>query len=181
MKYWLLTTEFPPFYGGGIGTYCVNTAEMLASQGYSVTVITPGADVGPSYKKESINNYSVVTFDPRHVEFSAYMGYHATLSYRFAEVVEQLIADIGTPDLIESQDYQGIAYYVIQFKLIKQGLLDNVPIIITLHSPAFLYLAVNRVPLYKFPEYQVCEMEKQSNNNENISSSPCFINLNWIT
>ena len=162
MNYWLLTTEFPPFYGGGIATYCKNTAEMLAQQGYSVTVITPAPDPGYTCKKETFNNYAVIKFDPHHREFSKYAGYYATLSYRFAEVVEQLIAEGNLPDVIESQDYQGIAYYLIQFKLLKKGLLNNVPVIITLHSPAFLYLDVNRVPLYRFPDYQVCEMEKQT-------------------
>jgi len=162
MKYWLLTTEFPPFYGGGIATYCANTVEMLSAEGYSVTVITPADQTGVPYKKQLFNNYTVVQFDPHHPEFSAYMGYHAALSYRFAETVEHLIKEEGPPDMIESQDYQGIAYYLVQFKYLKQGLLNDIPIVITLHSPAFLYLDVNRVPLYKFPDYQVCEMEKQT-------------------
>jgi len=162
MNYWLLTTEFPPFYGGGIATYCVNTAEMLAGQGYSITVITPDSDTGSFYKKETVNNYTVMRFDPYHSKFANYIGYYAGLSYRFAEVVEQLIEEGNIPDMIESQDYQGIAYYLLQFKLLKQGPLNNIPVIITLHSPAFLYLNINRVPLYKFPDYQVCEMEKQT-------------------
>ena len=33
LKYWLLTTEYPPFFGGGIGTYCAITAKMLAEEG----------------------------------------------------------------------------------------------------------------------------------------------------
>jgi len=162
MNYWLLTTEFPPFYGGGIATYCLNTAEMLAGQGYSVTVITPGTDSTSSLKKEATGTYKVIRFDPRHSEFEKYIGYFGGLSYRFAEVAEQLIAEGNIPDIIESQDYQGIAYYLLQFKLLKQGPLSNVPVVITLHSPAFVYLDVNRTPLYKFPEYQACEMEKQA-------------------
>ncbi len=162
MNYWLLTTEFPPFYGGGIATYSANTAEMLVQHGYTVTVITPDADAAFPYKKETVDNYTVIRFDPRHSEFEKYMGQYAERSYRFAEVVEQLIREQNLPDVIESQDYQGIAYYLLQFKLLKDGPLGGIPIIITLHSPAFVYLDVNRVPLYKFPDYQVCEMEKHS-------------------
>ena len=38
MNYWLLTSEYPPFFGGGISTYCYHTAKMLYQYGHNVSV-----------------------------------------------------------------------------------------------------------------------------------------------
>src|SRR5882724_5124759 len=40
--------------------------------------------------------------------------------------------------------------------------MTDIPILLTLHSPAFIYLDYNRVPLYRFPDFWTCEMEKQA-------------------
>ena len=52
MKYWLLTTEYPPLHGGGISTYCYFTAQMLAGAGYAVTVFT---------QNESVDDFTIST------------------------------------------------------------------------------------------------------------------------
>ena len=39
MKIWILTTEYPPAFGGGIGTYVENVAKMYSQKGDSVKVI----------------------------------------------------------------------------------------------------------------------------------------------
>jgi hypothetical protein len=38
MKIWLLTTEYPPVFGGGIATYCIHTARMLTLHSHEITV-----------------------------------------------------------------------------------------------------------------------------------------------
>ncbi len=159
IKYWLLTTEFPPFYGGGISTYCFHTAQMLAANGYEVTVFV--ADDSVEGIKETVQNaITVIRFDSGQADTRASLNVTAKRSLAFAQVIKRYVEKTGRPDLIEAQDYQGIAYYLLQFKLTLDKELKDIPVLITLHSPAFVYLEYNKVPTYKFPDFWTCEMEK---------------------
>ncbi len=162
MNYWLLTTEYPPSHGGGISTYCRFTVQMLAEAGYTVTVFT---------QDDSMTDYTITLESPaiRIIRFNSnrnnlhsFLGYASRLAYNFADVVRMMIETESKPDFIEAQDYMGIAYYLIQFKHTGYDFLSNVPIIVTLHSPAFIYLSYNRVPIYRFPDFWTGEMEKQT-------------------
>jgi glycosyltransferase involved in cell wall biosynthesis len=162
LKYWLLTTEYPPDHGGGISTYCYFTAQMLASAGHDVTVFT-NDDITVDFKiTEAFKNIRLLRFNSNREGYHKFLGYTARLSYAFAGMVRKMIAEEGKPDLIEAQDYLGIAYYITQFKHTGYAWLSGVPILITLHSPAFIYLRYNRVPVYRFPDYWTGEMEKQA-------------------
>ena len=162
MKYWLLTTEYPPLHGGGISTYCHFTANMLVRAGYDVTVITQDDKVVDISIKTEHKNLRIIHFNSNPQGLNKFLGYAARLSYAFASLVQRIIEIEGKPDFIEAQDYLGIAYYLTQFKHTGYSFLSNVPIIITLHSPAFIYLEYNRVPTYRFPDFWTCEMEKQA-------------------
>ena len=162
MNYWLLTTEYPPLHGGGISTYCRFTAEMLAEKNYAVTVFIPDDSVNDFTITNESTKIRLVKFNSNRNGLHAFLGYSARLSYAFATAVKQMIEKEGKPDFIEAQDYLGIAYYLTQFKHCGYDFLVDVPIVITLHSPAFIYLEYNRVPIYKFPDFWTGEMEKQT-------------------
>src|SRR5438045_9284682 len=115
MRYWLLTTEFPPFFGGGISTYCAITAQMLQKSGHQVTVFLP--DFSASGVKESYQEQvRVIRFVPRQTDAHQFLGFTASLSYEFAEVVKRYILEEGKPDMLEAHEYKGIAYFIQQFK-----------------------------------------------------------------
>ncbi|MEJ8804059.1 glycosyltransferase [Pontibacter sp. H249] len=159
MQYWLLTTEYPPFYGGGISTYCFNTARMLAERGYYVTIFL-NDEVVDDYIVEEQDKIRIIRFNASTGETNQFLGYAANLSYRFLEIVKTFIKSEGAPDIIESQEYLGIAYYLLQHKFIRYEWYKNTKFIITLHSPAFLYLEYNQVPLFQYPNYWIGEMER---------------------
>ncbi|MEO5683250.1 MAG: glycosyltransferase [Chitinophagaceae bacterium] len=162
MKYWLLTTEYPPQHGGGISTYCFFTAQMLAEAGHAVTIFV-NDDSQADYKiSNEAGLQRVIHFNINCYGLAQSLGYTARLSYAFAGIVKEIIESEGKPDFIESQDYLGIAYYLTQYKHTGYSFLSGVPIILTIHSPAFIYLLYNRVPVYRFPDYWTGEMEKQS-------------------
>jgi len=171
MKYWLLTTEYPPFYGGGIGTYCYHTAAMMQALGCEVTVIISD-DTVRDRKEQFKEGIRIVRFNTDSNHLSDVLGHIARLSYAFADIVKTLILEDGSPDVIESQDYLGIAYYLTQYRHLGYPFLRNVPIVITLHSPAFIYLDYNRVPVYRFPDFWTCEMEKQAIRAADLLISP---------
>ena len=162
MNYWLLTTEYPPFYGGGIGTYCQFAAQMLSAAGHAVTVFVPDESIQDYVLEQERPGITLVRFHPERGGLHAVLGKTARLSHAFADMVRVVTGLRGKPDFIEAQDYLGIAYYLTQFKHIGYDWLADVPILITLHSPAFVYLEYNRVPTYRFPDFWTCEMEKQA-------------------
>ena len=162
MKYWLLTTEYPPMHGGGISTYCYFTAAMLINAGFDVTVFTQNEKVADFRIEETSKNLRIIYFNSNPGNLNKFLGYAAGLSYAFAGIVKRIIEKEDKPDYIEAQDYLGIAYYLTQYKHLGYSFLKNIPIIITLHSPAFIYLEYNKVPTFRFPDYWTCEMEKQA-------------------
>ncbi len=159
MIIWLLSSEFPPDFGGGISTYCLETAQMFSSFGHKVTVITQDFSVNhlASEKKE---NYTIVRFNPNKYYTSSFLGYEANLSYAFAQAVKELVEKEGPPDIIESQEYMGIAYYLLQYKWLQYQFFKDLKIVITLHAPSFLYWEYNKVPTYQLPYFWIGEMER---------------------
>lgn len=159
-KYFLLTTEFPPFYGGGIATYCQHTVKMLTERGHEVTVILPDKNLEKESEiEEREANLRVLKFKPGG-EYYRYLGWFFGLSYHFSEVVKRLIEEEGLPDIIEAQDYLGIAYYLLQRKYALERPFRELKVLITLHTPKFICDLYNEAPSYKFPEYTVGEAEK---------------------
>ncbi len=171
MNYWLLTTEYPPFHGGGISTYCRFTASMLAAAGHPVTVFVPDDGV-TDWELESAGGITLIRFNSDRNKLHASLGYTARLSYAFADMVRKRIEEVGAPDLIEAQDYLGIAYYLTQFKYTGYPFIQGIPILITLHSPAFIYLEYNRTPVDRFPDFWTGEMEKQAIRAADLLISP---------
>jgi glycosyltransferase involved in cell wall biosynthesis len=159
LKYWLLTTEYPPYFGGGISTYCYHTARMLEEKGHSVTVFIPDEQVKDHTIIET-GSIRQVKFNTNRTGTGSFLGYVPKLSYEFAVIVRDLIRKEGKPDFIESQDYLAIPYYLLQFKLLGYPEFQEIPVILTLHSPAFLYLLYNREGIYEFPNYWTGELEK---------------------
>jgi glycosyltransferase involved in cell wall biosynthesis len=159
VTYWLLTTEYPPFFGGGIGTYCKFTAALLAEKGHAVSVFINDAAVDTTQisKKDGIR---IVRFNPSGTNASVYLGHVTNISYEFAHIVKTFIEKEGKPDIIEAQEYLGIAYYLLQYKHLLYDWCKDVPVLITMHSPSFLYMEYNHVPMYRYPNYWICEMER---------------------
>jgi len=159
MKYWLLTSEFPPLYGGGISTYAVETAKMFSAKGDDVTVFTQNFNIDKIQIK-TFESFRVIYFNPNTYFTKSFLGYEANLSYAFSQVVKEIAQKEEIPDIIESQEYMGIAYYLLQFKCLQYPTFKGLKIIITLHAPSFLYLEYNKVPYYKLPYFWIGEMER---------------------
>lgn len=159
MDIWFLTSEYPPDYGGGISTYIDNVSTMLANKGHNITVIVRDPHV--SSIDYPLPNLRVVRFKHMIGEQYSRMGYWAALSYQYAEEVIKLIKIDGVkPDIIETQEYSAIGYYLLQKKWCKDYYLEDIPIVTHLHTPTFELARVNQSPRYKFPTYWIGQMEK---------------------
>jgi len=158
MRYWIITKEFPPAYGGGIGTYCYHAAKMLQQNGWDVSVFIGGTNV----QKDNVQfreGIRIIEFANRSGAWNI-LGYDAALSYEFGEIIRTYLEREGLPDVIESQEYAGIAYYILQYKHLNYPLFKDLKVLLTLHAPSFLYNDYNRVPRYQLPYFWTSEMER---------------------
>lgn len=159
MKIWLLTTEFPPAFGGGIGTYCYHTSRMLAQNGHEVTIfINDGNETNPEVVITD-NGIRIIRFRPGQKEFYRYLGWVAALSYEFSELVELFIETEGKPDIVECQDYLGIGYFLLQKKHTNWPLIKDIRIVTTAHTPHYICDEYNQLPTSILPDYWTGEME----------------------
>lgn len=172
MKIWFLTSEIPTYNPGGIARYIDNFARYLAKAGHEVLVISRAEQAGV---REIVPGYRLHAFRPnwdapagsesgRPVDDARFpynlFDYWTALSFQFAEVVKEIVEREGPPDVIEAQEYNGIAYYLQQRQLTEPGYLEDVPVVINTHSPDFLLRSYNEEPAYQFPVYWNGQMEK---------------------
>jgi glycosyltransferase involved in cell wall biosynthesis len=159
MKYWIITTEYPPAYGGGIGTYCYHNAAMLKNAGWDVTVFIQGRKLQQEEVKEQ-DGIRVIYFPIGNDEVWDYLGYETALAFEFAAITEKYLQQEGAPDVLESQEYSGIAYFILQYKHLGYPFFKNLSVLLTLHAPSFLYNDYNRLPSYELPYFWIGEMER---------------------
>lgn len=160
MKVWLLTTEYPPFFGGGIGTYCAHTVRMLVSRGHQVTVFVNDDTIGREWIETTDGATRIVRFTHLADAKPPCLGHVAATSLKLSEVVEAFIRREGPPDIIESQEFLGLPYFLLQKKKTLWPEFQAIPIVITLHSPTFVCKRINQEPLYRLPDYWIGEMER---------------------
>jgi len=115
VTYWLLTSEYPPFFGGGISTYGYFTAKMLVQNGHSVSVFINDATV-TTFSETHIENVRIIRVNPDGTAAASFLGHTTNVSYAFAQTLKNYIEKEGAPDVIEAQEYLGIAYYLLQYK-----------------------------------------------------------------
>lgn len=157
MRILLLTSEFPPSFGGGIGMYVEKVARML-SEHHHVTVLVRDEESSIEHWN---NQLRIVRF--KHCQGKVYqqLGYWTALAYQYYEEVISLIEKDGIkPDIIEVQDYNAIGYYLLQYRYLGQELLSNIPIVVHLHTPTFELDRINQYARYRFPNYWIGQMEK---------------------
>lgn len=171
MKYWLITTEYPPIHGGGISTYALHTARMLLNKGHQVKVFIHDYNVISTLEKD-IEGVGVVYFNHEQICVQQALGHTAAMAFTYATVLQDYICKEGKPDYIETQDYLGIGYYLQQRKQVLDSSFQDIPIVVTMHAPGFLYLAYNQIPQYKLPDFWTGEMEKSSIRSADILISP---------
>jgi glycogen synthase len=173
MRIWLLTSEIPQEISAGIARYVETWARVLGAAGHEVvilahmrkpcdTTLAPGVRLIGVVPRDFLLNEPNPGGQPdTHPAYPYNIFAHwPAFSYQLAEEVIKLLQHLPPPDVIESQEYVAIPYFLLQRKLTENTPLKNVPILVHLHSPSFELSRVNQVPRYRFPEYWEGQMEK---------------------
>ncbi|HEU5088704.1 MAG TPA: glycosyltransferase [Roseiflexaceae bacterium] len=171
----MLTSETPQEYAGGIARYVDNFARIASAAGHDLTVI---ARTNEEIDLQVAKNFRLLGFEPRYRNLEqptpaeatdrhpAYpyniLGFWPGLSYEMAETVLGLLKRQPAPDVIESQEYGALPYYLLQRKLTERGPLEQIPIVTHLHSASYDLMRINQAPRYRFPDYWIGQMEKFS-------------------
>jgi glycogen synthase len=152
MRIGLVTTEFPPFYGGGIGTYCGSLTRALVQAGHDVHVLVPGSVTG------TIDGVTIHPFDPPKPspddtlpEGLRQFGEGFERSYYLAARLRTFVRDTGV-EIIESQEYLGLVYHALYERLWREDPL-RVPIVVTLHGGTADLLEADGLPKYGLVGY----------------------------
>lgn len=133
---------------------------MLAEKGHEVAVFVYDNSVKNTTITIEAENIRIIRFSPHRTGACESLGFSTHISYEYAAIVKEFIEKEGKPDIIESQEYLGIAYFLLLFKWLEYEWCKNVPVVITAHSPAFIYLPYNQVSIYKYPIWWISEMER---------------------
>jgi glycosyltransferase involved in cell wall biosynthesis len=163
MRIWLLTSELPSGIAAGIARYIDNFARLLGQRGHDVAIVAPAAE---SVEREFAPGVRLVTFAahdgaaPRGRYPYDVIGRTPGRSFEIAEVAFALAEKAGAPDVIESQEYDALPYYLLQRKLTERTALERTPVVVHLHGPLFDIARVNQEPRYRFPGYWLGQMEK---------------------
>ncbi|MFN9480709.1 MAG: glycosyltransferase [Betaproteobacteria bacterium] len=157
---WLLTTEFPPYAGGGIGTYCEEFVACADAATLRLTVFVSDWSLEDRVVRHELRGHRVLRFNPGIVSRTPGLQGPAQLADAFWRVVAEAIQSEGRPDVIESQDYLGISYFIAQRRLTMRTPLTGVPLAITLHTPEYAAFDCNGSTQYQLPQYWTGEMER---------------------
>jgi len=175
MRIWLVSSELPHEIAGGIARYVDNFARLAGAAGHEVVVFARSQEARDSEIAPNVRLIGIVpnserltdktkSDDPaRHPSYPyGMLGWWPALSYQMAEAVLQYANDLALPDIIESQEYAGLPYFLLQRRLTERTLLEQVPVLVHMHSAHFDLARVNQQPRYRFPDYWVGQMEKFS-------------------
>jgi glycosyltransferase involved in cell wall biosynthesis len=132
---------------------------MLSKKGHEVTVFVDDRSIS-SIVIEQAAEARIIRFNPDLTNTDAFLGNTTHLSFEFAMILKKFIEEEGKPHIIESQDYNGIGYFLLQNKACLADWCKEIPVVVTLHSPSFLYMEYNEAPLYDRPNFWIGEMER---------------------
>ncbi len=162
LRYWMILSEFPPSFGGGIATYGREITAALRQSGHDVTVFIPGepdqSEVFASIRPDGIKVVYVGLTRGDMLDHA--LSWWQLFSHRTCAHLVELIAAGERPDVIEVQDYGAPGYYLLKHRLLNGGTLGDIPVVMFCHSPMFEIAVADEVPAYKFPTYGVGRTEK---------------------
>lgn len=163
MNIWLLTGEYPPDYGGGIAAYSYHTAQMLSQRGHGLTVFAASEHVPHGWEiEEQTPGLRIIRFAANQTPEGQALGPWARWSFDAASVLAEFSRKEGGPDILESQEYLGMAYFSLQRRLTLDDHLKNIPILVTAHTPLYICQRYDQSLNYRFPGYWIGEMERAS-------------------
>ncbi len=160
---WYLTAEYPPFFGGGIGTYSSLTVAGWLGEGHRVTVFLYDASVmEPGLVVDTPQPaLTVVRFGGAYGGKAAgALDEAAQVSWQYSDAVADWARRLGPPDILETQDFNGVAYFLLMRQRALDGAVPSFPVVVTAHNPNFILDAYEHRTRHLLPRYWTGHMER---------------------
>lgn len=157
----LISREYPPFIGGGIGTYTVRMARALAARGHEPVVVTVGDTDTPIVEEDggvrvvrlpfldhvdgqpdwSAPRGSILASPTGPACHAAFWAFHreSVLAMQLREHLPWLL-ETFEPAFIEAPDTGALLWFILNERRLGRGPLaemgaDGPPVVVHLHSP----------------------------------------------
>jgi glycosyltransferase involved in cell wall biosynthesis len=174
MRICLVSREYPPFFGGGIGTYNVQFSRALAAAGHQVTIVTVSDD-GCEHRQRH-GNLTIVRlpFIHRHdwsgphpaiatpLTRAAFHTFAAVsvFALQAASALPRLHDELGF-DIVEAPDTEALSWFVLNARRTAGVWARSGPAILTcIHSPTDWIAHWNRRPLRHPQLHELVSMER---------------------
>jgi glycosyltransferase involved in cell wall biosynthesis len=175
MNICLISREFPPFYGGGIGTYSSAWAGVLARAGHRVLVITVTHD-GLERRERDPAGFEILRLplvrgddwsgpDPSidTPEFRAAFRTFSPVSVFSMQIAQRLPAlhEEFRFDIVEAPDTGALAWFYMNARRTGETPPDrSPPVVIHIHSPSAWIHRWNRTPAAGRRDLELLSMER---------------------
>jgi glycosyltransferase involved in cell wall biosynthesis len=171
----LISREYPPFFGGGIGSYTLRWSRVLAGAGHRVVVITASYD-GREYRERDgevvVVRYPLVRGDdwsgpdPAIADSwtRAAFGTFSPVSVFAMQVAAALpaLAEEFELDVVEAPDTGALHWFALNARRTGQVFRERGPVFITcIHSPTAWIARWNRAPLRTRQDRELAAMEAE--------------------
>jgi glycosyltransferase involved in cell wall biosynthesis len=176
MNICLISREFPPFFGGGIGTYTRQWAHALANSGHTVVVVTVSDDGrehrefqagvtvvrlpflrGSGHDADWSAPHPAIATPESRAAFAALTPV-SVLGVELAKALPGIVAEYKI-EVIEAPDTGALAWFALNSR--RTGQIGGLPPIVTmLHSPTAWIAGLNRASLRPPMEVNLAAMER---------------------
>lgn len=153
----IISREYPPFFGGGIGTYTIRMSRALVRQGHRATVLTVSDD-GVERREEHSGVYVVrLPFlkghdwsaphpsirTPRTMRAFTRLHPVCVFAMQAADALPRLHRELRF-DVVEAPDTGALGWYVLD--AMDRGAMPRLGVVTVIHSPSAWVARLNREP-----------------------------------
>jgi glycogen synthase len=172
----LVSREYPPFFGGGIGTYARQFSRALAAAGHRVVVVTVGAD--SAEEREQDGEVTVIRFPlvrgedwsrphpsidtpEMRAAFNTFAGV-SVFAMQVGQALPRLHAEFAF-DVVETPDTGALGWFALaERRTAGIWAADGPAFTSCIHSPTDWIAHFNRTPLRHRQDLELVEMEHDS-------------------
>ena len=191
MNWCLVSREYPPFTGGGIGTYAKAMASLLARRGERVVVVTTGPGKMKVEKEDGVvvvrlplvegddwsRPHPAIRTAMTEAAWRAFVP-HAVFSMGVADVLPGLILEYGI-DVVEFPDTGAAGWFTLNTRR-TTGAYDGVRMLTVVHSPSAWVERVNRRCQPGRAMHELCRMEHEQAQWSDAVVSPSHFMADWV-
>jgi glycogen synthase len=197
MQIGLISREYPPFFGGGIGSYTVRWSRALAAAGHRVVVITVSGEgreerdrdgevtvirlpfiKGIAHGGDWSGPHPAISTPTTRAAFAAFSPV-AVFSMQIAGAIERIAAEFGL-DVMEAPDTGALAWFQLNAR--RTGHLRLASRIVTcVHSPSEWIARWNRSPLTGPRDAALAAMERDQCRWSDGVVAPSSVMADWVS